>query len=252
MRNPSIKNTLLFVLIGLVFTLSACSQVLPTQAPNFLQLAEQSYREGKLEEAHQYYSKAIEQKDSMDAAYAGRGKVFSTWRRFDEAVADYSASLEIVRTADVLSSRCIAYRIQHKFDLAKADCDEALTADPQLAIVYVANALLQIEQGDLDSARRILEDAEGKNVKSAELYYVMFEIENATGDINKALELINKAIALDATQPQFYWSRAFIHYSQAKIDEAKEDLNLLITHAKPGRDDELLFKATNLLNNLGR
>lgn len=233
-----------------VFLLLGCKSRKVEKIGN-LDLGDQKFIEGKFEDAFSYYNAAIQNGEKVDKAYLGRGNVYTNWRRFDEAISDYTISLRYKQSAEALSGRCNAYRLLGKFDQAMKDCNEATSLDPNSLEAAISLSLLYLEQDDPSKAEIILQDALQKNMQSPEIYYVFYQLEMKHGNYAKALGFISKSIEYDPNQASYYCERGSLYYALAKMDQAKLDFKKASDIAIEGKDDECLFKAQSFLQLFG-
>ena len=100
----------------------------------------------RYEDAAIHFDSMVRKSLSPALAYFGRGNAFLGLRRFDEALRDFTKSLEFERTPEVLASRCNTFRIYTKYDEALRDCLEALELDPENADALLSTIFLYIDQ----------------------------------------------------------------------------------------------------------
>jgi tetratricopeptide (TPR) repeat protein len=133
----------------------------------------QSFAEGKLEQAVADFSRAIEggglDPESLALAYNNRGVVFGELGDFDRAILDYQRALELkpgdpktVRNLRIAHTRrgLAAARIG-EVDRALADLSRAIELEPGHPTAYVRRAELRLERGDVQAAIDDLEAAVG-------------------------------------------------------------------------------------------
>lgn len=161
---------------------------------------------------------AIERENAPAVAYRLRGAVL-TWRyQPEEALADLGKAIEMDSgDVEALALRAFLYIQAQQWDLAKADVESAVAADPEAAATLWAQALWQTYQHDEKQAQ----------------------------------ELINRAITLQDYRPEFYVVRAQTYPLTTQHTEALADfdkaLELLpdFAPAVAGRD-QLLFNRNEL------
>lgn len=251
---------LIVTIVGVVLTrlqigpsagLALFNRPTPTlQRPENLAQADAFYEQGQLQQAFDAYSVAIDARQGVAEAYAGRGDIYTQWRRFREAANDYSASLEVQRDPIVLGKRCNAYRLLAKFDLALQDCQEAIQLDPEYIDAYIAQAVLHLEQGQAEAAKQVIEQAMTIDPTVARLHQALGQIEISQGHTDAGIAALDEAIRLDPKQPQFYWDRGFAYYTLGKLKESSEDMERVIQNGDPEKDGELIYQAGSLLASL--
>jgi tetratricopeptide (TPR) repeat protein len=246
-----IRLALIIVILLLAGLISSCkSQVsMVSQGGGVsLEMAEKLADEGKYEEALGMYSQLIKSGKSLDLAYYGRASLFMSLRRFDEAIQDYTKSLEINQLASTYASRCTAYRILTLYEEANQDCQKSYQMDPGNMDAMLALSFLYLEQGKNDKARPLIDELVKKYSEEPMAYLAVSRLEMVEGAPEKAIDALTRAIELDPSEPQYYWERGFLFYSNGMIDESEADMKKLLEVAVPGRDSELMMMAGNLMN----
>ena len=214
-------------------------------------VGDQLFQARQYEQAISAYDEAIEAGNDLARAYAGRGHAYTALRRFDEAVSDYTSSLEYDRASEVLASRCNAFRMLAETTLATDDCNAAIELDPDNANAHLALAALYLEQNNINQARAAASTAQELDPESANAHYVLAQVEVVVGNREAAADALSKCIELDQAELPCYWERGFIYYSLGKIDEAKEDMRSVLERGNPEFDGELMYNAGKLLQTLG-
>lgn len=142
-----------------------------------------------------------------------RGIAFLDRGRFDEAIADFSATLALEpRNANALADRGLAHVWKQDNDAAKRDLDAALAIAPRNAVVFRGRGLMALQQG---------------NAKAAILH------------LSTAIEI----------EPESNWAfeyRARAYYQDKQYDAALADTAALLKR-KPTDIDAYLLRA-----NIGR
>ena len=130
--------------------------------------------------------------------------------------------------------------------------EQALTSmdKPNRAATQFATAIQRFEQGDLRGAESIFKDLLRRNPKSAACWQLLGLIEQQRGHDRKALELLDRAIALDPKDPTAHSNRAHLLTTMGKVGEALVSLD----HALTLRPDlaQLHCNKGNILQGLGR
>lgn len=214
-------------------------------------VGDQLFQAKQYEQAISAYDEAIEAGNDLARAYAGRGHAYNALRHFDEAVSDYTASLEYDRVSEVLASRCNAFRMLAETTRAIDDCNAAVELDPKNAHAHMALAALYLEQNNIDQARAEASTAQELDPESANAHYVLAQVEVVVGNLEAAAAALSKCIELDQSEIVCYWERGFIYYSLGKVDQAREDMRSVLERGDPEFDGELMYNAGKLLHTLG-
>jgi len=132
-------------------------------------------RTGRYGLAEEAFTRLLELEPADAPALANRGLVRFHQGRFADAVADYSRALALRERADTLARRADALRELGQLEEARADCDQALALDPDLAAAWRNRALVRLDAGDPEGA---LDDADRA---------VALEPESGTGYVVRAV-----------------------------------------------------------------
>ncbi len=107
----------------------------------------------KLEEALRDFSRSIELKPA-DSTYGNRAGVHFAMNRIDLAIADLTEALKLKPTAEIYTDRGLGYAQTGKVDLAIADYAQAIRLNPKFARSYVLRGLLLLQTGKAEAAQK--------------------------------------------------------------------------------------------------
>lgn len=210
------------------------------------------YRDGRYEEAFALFDQAIDQGVDLARAHGGKAAIYVAWRRYNEAIQEYSTALSYAQLPDLLTGRCNALRLLLRFDEAQKDCDAALELDPKNPEPYLVIASIHLDQGDTSGARdyaaRVLEDL---NPDSSEAAFLLGLVALQEGDAQEAMAQFTQAIELNPEEPQYYWERGFLALGLGQVDQARTDMEAILRVGNPRKHGELLLRASTQLNFLG-
>ena len=68
------------------------------------------------------------------------------------------------------------------------------------------------------------------------------------GSADEVIQNLSKAIELNPNEPQYYWERGFMYFSNGLIKKFEADMTKILEIANPESDGEILLKAGTLLN----
>jgi tetratricopeptide (TPR) repeat protein len=246
---------------GFFMTSVKQNKQLPTVSPSDIQQATMSssdllqanalFEQNKFEESFSYYQRAIQSGNDLASAYSGLGNISMKWRRYDDAVGYYTASLKYGQNSTVLSTRCIAYRLLANYENANHDCNLSIQLNPNNVGGYEALAMLQLDEKNITAAQETINKALAINPNSADLHYAYAQIYTAQSDLENAIKELSNCINIDPNALNCYWDRGFDYYMNGEINQAKADMHSILDKGNPENDGELLYKAGNLLNMLG-
>src|SRR5262249_32336738 len=90
---------------------------------------------------------------TLAIAYLNRGLEYFDKGYYDQAISDYSASIDLdARNADVYNNRGTAYQAKLDFDRAISDFDMAISLNPRHALAYNNRGIAQAGKGEYDLA----------------------------------------------------------------------------------------------------
>ena len=109
--------------------------------------------QGKLDEAIAEYTKSIQSAPQLAKAYSGRGRAYAGCGRLDEALLDLSEALQLdPQDAIAQNDRGEVHKLRGELDTAIADYSQALRIDSSDATVYLNRGHAYERNGDLDKA----------------------------------------------------------------------------------------------------
>jgi tetratricopeptide (TPR) repeat protein len=154
-----------------------------------------------------------------------------------------------------------AYFCSGDYDKARADYESALKTrvdndeEPVLTRdIRLKLALILSRSNKLEQALRDLNTLVGQFPDYAPLYVEIGTIVTQSGDLDKAIEYVSKAISLDGQLVEAHYVRAQLFFRQAKYDKCVRDVNKVLELMPffPTRPERpYLLKAKGLLR-LGR
>lgn len=152
-------------------------------------VAEILRRDGRNEEAVEYYKRAAEFGDFWFFRYQ-EGRNYHRMKRYGDAIASYSRSLELwPDNTATLKRRARVYRVMEEFEKAFADLDKALSLDPRNPELLLEKAYALRAVGRYEDAVATLDEA---------FYYGEFndDVWDARGRLY-LYELDDPALAID-------------------------------------------------------
>lgn len=213
------KNFSIIVFIFFTLLFDGCKSGLVTMSNscyNSIQQGEAANRSGNYSNALDIFNQVLQKCDAYDAkekAYAGKAAALNGMKNYNEALAAANQGLAINKSS-----------IDNLFERASAELGLGKTADAKADFSTIT---------DLTQKNR--------NVKErATIYEKMAEIDLNQKMYDDAVNNIQQAIALDATNPDFYMLRGDIKTAQENFDAAITDYDVAISK---GKDDAEAWKA---------
>lgn len=191
--------------------------------------------------------------DATDArAYEDRGDVYFEKGAYGDALTDYDRAIAGgEKGAYVYAARCNTKRILGKRDLARADCDAALTIDPKNRSGLWARAQLSLaDHHEADAIGDLNAYIAQKPQASNTAYYFRGAAFNRLGHYNQAREDLDLYISRDPADPDGYVERAIARAGLAQTAGAQTDLELALKGYRKSADDAAVTRVNGMLKAL--
>jgi tetratricopeptide (TPR) repeat protein len=222
------------------------------------------------DQAIEDYNNALRLNPNNAEAFLGRGIAFASRSDFETAIADFTDAIRIdsnLAAAYVFRGRALAasvvtvteieegfsdffYIVEEEeitaeqeaaFDLAIADCTQAIRLDPNFVLAYRERADAYTRKGDYDRAIADYTAAIRLDPNNAAAYTRRGEAYNNKGDHNRALADYNQAIRLDPNDTKAYIKRAIMYISTDEYDQAIADFNQVLRIASNNFDTIMAY-----------
>ncbi len=216
---------------------------------DFTQLALEKAKQGDVDGALEAFSVAIASNpDGAAIPHYYRGLVYIEQGKVMEAIDDFTAALELDKHfPQAYAARGTAYLMTSRPAKAAEDFDKALQLDPNNATTYVNRAraymglqMLEEAEGDLNRAIELNPNLLAAYFNRGVLYMLQQRTEEALADFNKCIEI-------DANAPAPYFNRAVAYIELNDKKAAATDLAIYLTLSK---DEEGKHQARALLDSL--
>ena len=206
--------------------------------------AQERAREGKLPEALELCTRALDLDPEQAEAYGLRGQVHYHLGHLAEAGADCSAAIDRgLRQATVYFVRAIARDGAGRREEALADCSLALHLDPEHAGAYNSRGLILARLGRLDEALGDFSEAIRlapqwflPYLHRAQLAHGCGQLDSALADYDRAVELVKDASPAgtdaegDPTLALVYCRRGDARHDRFLQEEAEADFAAAARH----------------------
>ncbi len=178
--------------------------------------AKDAFSEGRFRDAVGLYSQAIKQDANQSSLYFERGTAYEMINQHQKAIEDFKKSIELDSgNYNAMESLAEIYKLQSgRFDDALQLYRRALEMAPEPA----SKARLQTNIAILENR---LQPDDHSPVRS----WHLGNIKNAAGDFPKAERLYTKAIRMDPTMFQAYFSRGLLRLKAGYVKEALKDFD---------------------------
>ena len=163
----------------------------------------------------------------MRRAFYARARVWHRLEKWDMAIDDYDAVIELAPEASCYSNRGKIWLFIGEVERAIRDFDAALNLCPWSTQAYTARAAAYQRQGKIESALADLEEAIRYEPNDSNVYIARAQLFVTLRDFERALQDCDKAISL-GDDHRLYLNRAHIHVLKGALDKALSDLDTAI------------------------
>jgi Flp pilus assembly protein TadD len=172
----------------------ACKSPQKARVHNLLGAA--YHRQGRLVEALESYTRAIQQNPNYPKAYNNRGDVLLKAGNYQGAIQDFNRAIALAPDLALsYANRGLAHALSGNFTKAMADFDQCLSIDGS----------------------------------TAEAYFYRGNLYHLLGDFDQALDNYNRAITLQPHMLEAYANRAGIAIENENYDQALDDLQYVLS-----------------------
>jgi tetratricopeptide (TPR) repeat protein len=190
-------------------------------AVNYFNQGLTSYREKKLDDAMNYFQKAIDLDPKYAPAYSGLGDVFRAQRKYDEAMRYYKKAIELdPKNAMAYAGMGDSYYYTKNLDEAIKYYEKAIALDPKYAPAFSALGSALYGQRRYDDAARYYQKAIELDPKDLRPYMMLGRISHYQKKPDEAVKWYQKAIDLDPRYVSAYGDLGDVFYEQKRYDDA--------------------------------
>ncbi len=149
-------------------------------------------------------------------------------REWDEAVSDFSQALKLdPENALALARRGSAKSAKRDWDGALADFDKAIELKPDYR-AYNGRSLVRVHKGDPVRALEDINKSIALDSRSAVSFRLRGSIYRMNGDDDRALADYNRALKLDQKFGLAWRARGFLNYDRRDYTNALSDFRMAI------------------------
>lgn len=212
-----------FLTAGLVLLLlSGCSQKIDTHR-EFVEVAYQHERSGRLPEAVKAYQKALELNSKSASTWYDLGVAFAAMEQFPDAIDAYSKAISLDATMDrAFNNRAAAYAALKQLDNAVEDCNRAIELRSDDYLSWRNRGLAYHDLGKPEKALADYDESIRLNGRSAATYLYRGNVYLEKELWQRALEDFEHAVHLDDQLSSAWHSRAKALARLGRNDEAGE------------------------------
>lgn len=141
----------------------------------------------------------------------------------EQAIRDYTRSLELKETADVYRNRSLCLVKRRDYAGAADDLTRAIGLEPSRAQFYGERGEAYRNLKEYEKAQADYEKALVLGGAAADLYVSLGDMQESMGEAQKALQNYEKAIQLDPNCARAYNNRGVVYLSQQETEKALAD-----------------------------
>jgi tetratricopeptide (TPR) repeat protein len=172
-------------------------------------------RAGDFDKALADLDKVVKLNPDFAPGWQYRGLAHDAMGSKHEALSDLDRAIDVdSRDWSGYYSRAIVQRYNKEFDAALDDLKEAARLDPDNPQIDLLAALLRADKGEFEAAKREIDDIVAQGKDDAAAYYARAEVafverrlDDATDDVNKALDHRRSFLAAEALKGRIFEAR---------------------------------------------
>jgi tetratricopeptide (TPR) repeat protein len=190
-------------------------------ASNWFQRGYNAQRLKDLDNAIQYYEKAIEFNPNMAEAYYNLGLVYGDKGNIDKAIQFYKKVVELKpQDSDAYTNLGVTYGKNGNLDKAIQFCQKAVELSPQDFEAYTNLGTAYQNKGDFEKAVQSYEKAIKLNPKFSGTYYNLGLVFSRKGNLDKAIQSYDKATKLNPKDLDAFFMLGTAYAQKGKMDDA--------------------------------
>ena len=141
----------------------------------------------------------------------------------EQAIRDYSRSLELKETSEVYRNRGLCFTTVKLYDKAVLDFTRAIKLPPGDKRLYRERGSAYQALEEYKKAQADYEKALELEPADAELYTTLGDVQERLGEVQEALQSYQKAIQIDPNYARAYNNRGVVYLSQMETEKALAD-----------------------------
>lgn len=165
----------------------------------------------------------------MASAYNNRCLAHNYKGEYDLAVADCDQAIRLdPRMGNAFANRCVANNYKGNYDLAIGDCDQAIRLNPQNATNYSNRCLAQTYKGNYELAMADCDQAIRLSPQSATGFNNRCLVHNSKGEYDLAIADCDQAIRLTPQVSNAFSNRCWAYNGKGEYDRGLADCDRAI------------------------
>ncbi|MBS1957726.1 MAG: tetratricopeptide repeat protein [Cyanobacteria bacterium SZAS-4] len=201
-----------------------CIKMDPDYEKAYWRIADLQLKRRQYQDCLKVYALAIANKSTAARGYRKRGQLDALMNKYDQAIADHSASLKL-KPDDPTTyySRAKVHSQFKHFDLAVKDMRKAVELSPKDSSLYTVLGAFCVQAGKLQDAADVLDKAISLEPGSASAHNNRGVVYEKLGQLEKAKSEFDKAVEHDPGRAIYYANHARVAVTTGDTDDAVDD-----------------------------
>ncbi len=249
------KYRLLIIAIVFGILTSSCNLIANQKAKDLFEEGLKYHELGKIDEAIEYYNKALELNPEFDEAYFHRGVAYTNKREYQTAKRDFEKVIELdsnrqrkeearkllsvlenLEDAQSYCNRGLVYQNKGEHNLAMKDFNKAIELNPEFIDAYYSRGMNYCFTNEYDLAILDFNKTIELSPENTNAYFMRgFAYLNKT-EYDLAIKDYSKVIELNPEFTDAYYSRGLAYNKKGEYDLAIKD-NSKAIELRPGFSD---------------
>jgi tetratricopeptide (TPR) repeat protein len=179
--------------------------------------------------------KTLEDYYGLAEVQIGRGEYENALKSIDSCLSLYEGDRPAL-IANLWLKRGCLYAMLGDYEKAQSSLDVAIIQDPGIADAYLVKAQIDLEQEDMEEARKNLEAYEQLRPYEANVLVSLAQMDAAAGDYPSAVRRYGNVIQAGEAEPAVYYMKAVCELQLKQYEAAKTDFDAAIEKGNASPD----------------
>lgn len=216
---------------------------------NMVTTLEGAVAAGRYKKALQIATDLVELYPEKPSVYVDRSNVYGLLRKYDLSLADATRAIELAPgDSSLYVNRALIYFHIKKYDLSNQDFNQALSMNPHFAgeraVIYTGLSYNASNLGNYDEALGYARLAQGQNPFDMETYKAEAQVYEMQGKKQEARKVVSKGMAYAAARQGNFLTAGICAQQAGDMEEALEFLNRA---EKQDKDNPEIYSARGLV-----
>ncbi|MAU25097.1 MAG: tetratricopeptide repeat protein [Dehalococcoidia bacterium] len=208
--------------------------------------------QGKYKEAEKTFEKLIIIDPEFSKAWEGLADSSLMQSNLNKSLEYLNNAIAINSSiSSHLSKKALVLYYLDDLEASESFANSALENNPIDVRAIIVSASIKADKGLIDQSNELFDLAIKLEPDDSSIYYWKAKSYREYNiDLNQSMQIINKAIEMDRSAPSYFIERALLYYSFGELANAEEDLLEAIEIAKNPRNQNLIDKAKEILEDV--